>query len=84
MAMLSTSPDSTFKSLELDRLIVPLLDESDERKRILGYKEVDQYIADECLVIPLVQYVQTVVHTKNIQFTPNNGGLILPQNVRAL
>ena len=84
MAMLSTSPDSTFKSLELDRLIVPLLDESDERKRILGYKEVDQYIADECLVIPLVQYVQAVVHTKNIRFTPNNGGLILPQNVRAL
>ena len=82
-AMLSTSPDSTFKSAELDRLITPLLDESDERKRILGYQEVDQHIADECLVIPLVQYDQAVVHNKSIQFTPHAGGVVLPQAVRS-
>jgi peptide/nickel transport system substrate-binding protein len=82
--MLSQSPDSSFKSAELDRLIKPLLNEPDERQRIRGYQEIDQYIADEGAVIPLVQYYQSVVHKSDLQFEPHAGGYVLPQDISSL
>lgn len=84
LAMLSNSPDSAFKSAELDRLIMPLMNEPDERKRIRGYQKIDRYVADEGLIIPLVQFFQTVVHTRDIEFTPHSGGEVLPQEIRVL
>ena len=84
LAMLSQSPDSSFKSAELDRLIKPLLNEPDERQRIRGYQEIDQYIADEGAVIPLVQYYQSVVHKSDLQFEPHAGGYVLPQDISSL
>ena len=81
--MLSNSPDSAFKSAELDRLIVPLLKESDERKRIRGYQKIDRYIADEGMIIPLLQFFQTVAHTQDLHFTPHSGGEVLPQEIRS-
>ncbi len=83
LAMLSNSPDSAFKSAELDRLIVPLLKESDERKRIRGYQKIDRYIADEGMIIPLLQFFQTVAHTQDLHFTPHSGGEVLPQEIRS-
>jgi peptide/nickel transport system substrate-binding protein len=84
LAMLSNSPDSTFKSAELDRLIMPLMNEADERKRIRGYQKIDRYIADEGLIIPLVQFFQTVAHSRDIEFTPHSSGEVLPQEIRSL
>ena len=83
LAMLSNSPDSTFKSAELDRLIMPLMNEADERKRIRGYQKIDRYIADEGLIIPLVQFFQTVAHSRDIEFTPQSSGEVLPQEIRS-
>ena len=38
-------------------MIGPLWGEADEAKRIAGWKAVDKYIAENALVIPLLQYV---------------------------
>ena len=51
------------------------------RPRIAGYKIVDRYLAEEGIALPLLQYVQPVVHRKGLKFTPHVAGLVLPQNV---
>jgi peptide/nickel transport system substrate-binding protein len=81
-AMFGPSPHSAWKSKELDDMIAPLWGEKDEKKRIAGYKAVDKYIADNALVIPLLQYAQPVVHRKGLKFTPHAAGFILPQDIK--
>ena len=46
----------------VDALIGPLWGERDEAKRIAGWKAVDRYVAENALVLPLLQYVQPIVH----------------------
>ena len=62
-------------------MIAPLWGEKDEKKRIDGYKKLDKYIADNALVLPILQYHQPVVHRKGLKFTPHTAGFILPQNI---
>jgi peptide/nickel transport system substrate-binding protein len=82
-SMFSYSPHSAFKSQDVDKLIGPLWGEPDEAKRIAGYQAADRYIAQEGLVIPLLQYAQPVVHSKDISFTPHTAGFILPQDIKS-
>ncbi|MEK9876230.1 MAG: ABC transporter substrate-binding protein, partial [Betaproteobacteria bacterium] len=82
-AMFSYSPHSAFKSPEVDKLIGPLWGEPNEEKRIEGYKNVDRYIADEGLVIPLLQYSQPVVYRSGLSFTAHTAGFILPQHIKS-
>ncbi len=82
-AMFGPSPHSAWKSKELDDMIGPLWGEKDEKKRIAGYKAVDTYIAENALVIPLLQYAQPVVHRKGLKFTPHAAGFILPQDIKS-
>jgi peptide/nickel transport system substrate-binding protein len=65
----------------MDPRVLPLLTEMDEVKRIAGYKAVDRYLAEEGIALPLLQYVQPVVHRKGLKFTPHVAGVVLPQNV---
>jgi peptide/nickel transport system substrate-binding protein len=81
-AMFGPSPHSAWKTEDVDKQIGPLWGEPDEAKRIAGYKAVDRYIADNALVIPLLQFVQPVVYRKGLKFTPHVAGFVLPQNVR--
>ena len=81
-AMFGPSPHSGWKSKDVDDMIAPLWGEKDEKKRIAGYKMVDKYIADNALVLPILQYHQPVVHRKGLKFTPHAAGFILPQNIR--
>ena len=80
-AMYSQSQSSTFKSSELDKLIDPLWSETDEGKRISGFKDVDRFILEEGLVIPVLQYFKSVVHRPGIQFISYASGVILPQKI---
>lgn len=82
-AMFSYSPHSAFKSPEVDKLIGPLWGEPNEEKRIEGYKNVDRYIAEEGLVIPLLQYSQPVVYRSGLSFTAHTAGFILPQHIKS-
>ena len=80
-AMFGPSPHSAFKSKEVDAMIGPLWGEKDEAKRIAGWKKVDKYIADNALVLPLYQQVQTIVYKKSIGVKPHMAGYLLPQSV---
>ncbi len=75
-AMFGPSPHSAWKSPDLDAMIGPLWGEKDETKRIAGWKAVDRHIADEGLVIPLLQYVQPIVFRSTVKVTPNVSGAL--------
>ena len=77
-AMTSTSPHSSWKSVELDALIKPLFEERDEAKRLEGYKRANRYIAENALVIPLFQYTQPILMKRDIKFQPHLAGYVLP------
>ena len=81
-AMFSHSPHSAWKTEDVDKLIGPLWGETDEARRIAGYRAADRYIAEQGYVIPLLQYFQPVLHRSDLKFTPHVAGFILPQAVR--
>ncbi|MBO6719775.1 MAG: peptide ABC transporter substrate-binding protein [Rhizobiaceae bacterium] len=77
-AMFGPSPHSVWDGQELIDMIGPLWGEADEDKRIAAWKEVDKYVADNALVIPLLQYVQPILHANGVKVTPHASGALLP------
>lgn len=80
-AMFGPSPHSTWDTDDVDGMIGPLWGEADEQKRIDGWKAVDAYIAENAYVIPLLQYVQPILHRDGINVTPHVANFMLPQLV---
>ena len=80
-AMFGPSPHSAWKGKDLIERIGPLWGEKDDAKRIAGWKAVDKYIVEEGEVIPLLQYVQPIIHKKGLKVVPQANGMILPQLV---
>jgi peptide/nickel transport system substrate-binding protein len=80
-AMFGPSPHCAWKGKDLVERIGSLWGEKDEAKRIAGYKAVDRYIAEEGEVIPLFQYVQPIIHKKELKVVAQANGMILPQLV---
>jgi peptide/nickel transport system substrate-binding protein len=60
-------------------MINPLWGEADEAKRIEGWKGVSRHIAENALVLPLLQYVQPILHDARVKVTPHASGALLPQ-----
>ena len=81
-AMFGPSPHSVWDGEELAQKIMPLWGEADEAKRIDGWKAVDRYIAENALVIPLLQYVQPILHSDQVKVTPHASGALLPHLMR--
>ncbi|MDE4097893.1 ABC transporter substrate-binding protein [Phaeobacter gallaeciensis] len=77
-AMFGPSPHSVWDGEELMQKILPLWGESDEDKRIAGWKDVDRFIAENALVIPLLQYVQPILHSDQVKVVPHASGALLP------
>ena len=77
-AMFGPSPHSVWDGEDLIGMIGPLWGEADEAKRIDGWKAVDKYIAEKALVIPLLQYVQPILHVAGVKVTPHASGALLP------
>lgn len=77
-AMFGPSPHSVWDGKDTFDAILPLWAESDEEKRIAGWKDVDRRIAENAEVIPLLQYVQPIVHDARIKVTPHRSGALLP------
>ena len=65
--MFGPSPHSVWDGQDLIDMIGPLWGETDEAKRIAGWKAVDKYIAEKGYVIPLLQYVQPIIHSTSRQ-----------------
>jgi len=77
-AMFGPTPHSVWDGKDLIEMIGPLWGEKDEKKRIDGYKKVDRYIAENALVIPLIQYVQPILHSDKVNVVQHASGAILP------
>ncbi len=77
-AMFGPSPHSSWKTADVDARIGPLWGEADEAKRIQGWKDVDKYVAEECDVLPLLQYVQPILADKRVKVVPHGSGALLP------
>ncbi|MEW5423405.1 ABC transporter substrate-binding protein [Amorphus sp. 3PC139-8] len=80
-AMFGPSPHSVWDGQEVFDAIAPLWAEKDEEKRIAGWKKVDKLIADKGAVIPLLQFVQPIVHTDKVAVVPQANGMLLPQKM---
>lgn len=81
-AMFGPSPHSVWDGEDLIAMIGPLWGEKDEAKRIEGWKAVDRHIAENALVIPLLQYVQPILHAPGVVVTPHASGALLPHLIR--
>lgn len=77
-AMFGPSPHSVWDGADLIAMIGPLWGEKDEAKRIEGWKAVDRFCADNALVIPLLQYVQPILHSPGVVVVPHASGALLP------
>ena len=77
-AMFGPSPHSVWDGTDLVDMIGPLWGEADETKRIDGWKAVDKYVAENALVIPLLQYVQPILSAAGVVVTPHASGALLP------
>ncbi len=77
-AMFGPSPHSVWDGEDLIGMIGPLWGEKDEAKRIEGWKAVDRYVAENALVIPLLQYVQPILAAPGVVVTPHASGALLP------
>jgi len=80
-AMFGPSPHSVWDGQEMIDMIAPLWGERDEATRIEGYKEVDRRIAEQALAIPLIQYVQPIIHRADLAVTPHVSGALHPHRV---
>jgi len=81
-AMFGPSPHCAWKGQDTVERIGPLWGEKDEARRIAGYKAVDRYIAENGLVIPLLQYVQPIVFRDTLTVTPYVSGSLQPQAIK--
>ena len=80
-AMFGPSPHSVWDGQDLIDMIGPLWGEADEAKRIAGWKAVSRFIAEEGLVIPILQYVQPIIARKDVTIVPEANGMLKAQNL---
>jgi peptide/nickel transport system substrate-binding protein len=80
-AMYDKSPHSAWRDRTLSAMMDPLWGEPDEKKRIAGWKMVDARIAQEGLVLPLLQYVEPIVCRKGLKVTAQINDMVLPQRI---
>ena len=81
-AMEMHSPHSAWRQKALSDQMGPLWGEKNEAVRIAGWKTVDRTIATEGYVVPVLQYVQPILHRQQIAVTPQQNGMLLPQRFR--
>ena len=79
--MFGPSPHSVWDGQEMIDMIGPLWGEPDEAKRIEGYKAVDRKVAEDGLAIPLIQYVQPIIHSSDVKVVPHVSGALHPHRV---
>ena len=69
---------SAFKSDEMGQRIQPLLTETDNAKRMTGFRDAHRFAAERGFTIPLLQTVKTIVHRNEVQVTKFDNGWVLP------
>ncbi len=69
---------SAFKADEMGQKIHPLLIETDDAKRMAGFREAHRFAAERGFTIPLLQTVKTIVHRNEVQVVKYDNGWVLP------
>ena len=81
-AMFGPSPHSVWDTEDLDGMLAPVMfGEKDDEKRMAGWNKALRYIAENAYVLPLLQYVQPVVHRAELGFTPYTANFVLPHKI---
>lgn len=80
-AIYGPSPHSVWDGQDVIDAIDPLWGEPDEAKRIEGWKGVSRLIVENGYAIPLLQYVQPIVHSRTVSVVPSINGMLLPQRM---
>lgn len=73
---------STWKDDSLADELDTLNNETDETKRIEGYRNLMRRAAEHAWSIPVLQSISTVAHKKNLHLPTSQAGYILPQDYR--
>jgi peptide/nickel transport system substrate-binding protein len=74
-------PFSSWKEKEIGDQVAALFAVADYDKRIAGYKEINKAAVEYGAIIPLLQYVLTVVRKKDIEFTHYKNGWVLANTI---
>ncbi len=69
---------SAFKADEMGQKIHPLLTETDDAKRMAGFRDAHRFAAERGFTIPLLQTVKTIVHRNEVQVVKYDNGWVLP------
>ncbi len=76
-----TLPFSAWKGPEIGDKIVALFKEGDNEKRLEGYRKVEVEAAEAGAALALLQTVQTIAHSKALNFEPYGNGWVLAQTM---
>ncbi|WP_429497129.1 ABC transporter substrate-binding protein [Robbsia andropogonis] len=69
---------SAWKDPALGPRIDALMTETDEAKRMQGYRDLNKQSSEETWVVPLLQAVTTIAYRSNVEVTVFDSGYILP------
>jgi peptide/nickel transport system substrate-binding protein len=75
-------PFSAWKDPEIGKTIAKLLDVTDYKTRIDGYKELNKVAIETGASIPLLQSVQTLVRKKKLQYEKFGNGWVLASTMQ--
>ncbi len=70
---------AAFKHPDLAPVIQPLLRETNEERRLAGYRAAHQFAAERGFTIPLYQTPKTLVHQNAVRVQKYDNGWVLPQ-----
>jgi len=74
-------PFSSWKSTDCGEVIDKLYAEVDYDKRIAGYRDFETYAVGKGYSLPILQGVTTVVHRRDVTYTPYGNGWLLPADL---
>jgi len=71
-------PFSTWKSEDVGVRVGKLFNETDEKKRLEGYRELNKFVVEQGYAMPLLQGVSTVAYRNDVIYKPFANGWIYP------
>ncbi len=71
-------PFSTWKSDDVGERVGKLFNETDEKKRLEGYRDLNKFVVEQGYAMPLLQGVSTVAYHNDVAYKPFANGWIYP------
>jgi peptide/nickel transport system substrate-binding protein len=71
-------PFSTWKSEDVGERVGKLFSETDEKKRIEGYRELNKFVVEQGYAMPLLEGVSTIAYRSDVAYKPSANGWVYP------